>query len=57
MQKANTIEQAKEFISHYQNFLVNKNNKNLIQYINTLQDDLECEVNLYNNNYVLINIL
>lgn len=57
MQKANTIKQAKELISHYQNFLANKKNKELMEYINTLQDNLECEVNLYNETHILVNIL
>ena len=57
MQKANTIKKAKNHFSHYQNFLANKRNKNLMEYINTLQDNLECEVHLYNETHVLVNIL
>lgn len=57
MQKANTIKKAKNHFSHYQNFLANKSNKDLMEYINTLQDNLECEVHLYNETHVLVNIL
>ena len=58
MKKANTIEEAKNFVSHYQNFVIDITNSDLKNYVEELQDDIECEIDTnYEKKLAIIYIL
>lgn len=55
MKKANNIEEFNNLISHYKDFYIDLDNKELFKRACQLQDDGEIEINLYKEkNKVLI---